>query len=82
MVFLTNNMEWAVSSIGELYLARWGIEVFFKQIKKTLKVCDFLCHTAGMPSAGSYGRPFCSISYSAYKARWATGLTASSASSP
>ncbi len=36
MVFITNNMEWAASSIGELYQARWGIEVFFKQVKQTL----------------------------------------------
>lgn len=44
MVFITNNMEWAASSVGELYQARWGIEVFFKQIKQTLQICDFLGH--------------------------------------
>lgn len=45
MVFLTNNMEWAASSVCDLYQSRWGIEVFFKQIKQTLKVCDFLGHS-------------------------------------
>jgi len=45
MVFITNNFQWAPSSVGELYQARWGIEVFFKQIKQTLKVCDFLGHS-------------------------------------
>ena len=45
MEFITNNMDWAASSVGELYQARWGIEVFFKQIKQTLKVCDFLGHS-------------------------------------
>lgn len=45
MVFITNNIEWAASSVGELYQARWGIEVFFKQIKQTLQVCDFLGHS-------------------------------------
>lgn len=45
MVFITNNTEWAASSVGELYQARWGIEVFFKQIKQTLQVCDFLGHS-------------------------------------
>ena len=45
MVFITNNTEWAASTIGELYQARWGIEVFFKQIKQTLQVCDFLGHS-------------------------------------
>ena len=44
MVFITNNTEWAASSVGALYQARWGIEVFFKQIKQTLQVCDFLGH--------------------------------------
>lgn len=45
MTFITNNLDWAASSVGELYQARWGIEVFFKQIKQTLKVCDFLGHS-------------------------------------
>lgn len=42
MEFLTNNMEWAASSICELYKSRWGIEVFFKEIKQTLQLSDFL----------------------------------------
>ncbi|MCP4207241.1 MAG: transposase, partial [Shimia sp.] len=42
--FLTNNLEWAASSIVELYKSRWQIEVFFKQIKQTLQLCDFLGH--------------------------------------
>ena len=45
MAFITNNMEWAASSICGLYQSRWAIEVFFKQIKQTLKVCDFLGHS-------------------------------------
>ena len=31
MEFLTNNMQWAASSICDLYKSRWGIEVFFKE---------------------------------------------------
>jgi IS4 transposase len=42
LTFLTNNMEWAASSICELYKARWGIEVFFKELKQTLQLGDFL----------------------------------------
>lgn len=42
LTFLTNNVEWAASSIGDLYKARWGIEVFFKQMKQTLQLGDFL----------------------------------------
>ncbi len=42
MEFITNNMEWAPSSICDLYKSRWAIEVFFKQMKQTLKLKDFL----------------------------------------
>jgi DDE family transposase/uncharacterized protein DUF4372 len=42
MTFLTNNFSWAASTVAELYRARWQIEVFFKQIKQTLQLTDFL----------------------------------------
>jgi IS4 transposase len=42
MEFLTNNLEWSAQSIADLYQARWQIEVFFKQIKQTLQLADFL----------------------------------------
>ena len=42
MVFLTNNLEWSAQSIADLYQCRWQIEVFFKQIKQTLQLADFL----------------------------------------
>lgn len=44
MEFLTNHLEWAGSSIVGLYKCRWRIEVFFKEIKQTLQLCDFLGH--------------------------------------
>jgi hypothetical protein len=46
MTFLTNNLEWSAESIAELYRCRWKIEVFFKQIKQTLQLADFLGTTA------------------------------------
>lgn len=46
MVFLTNNFDWQPSSVAELYRCRWQIEVFFKQIKQTLKLSDFLGNSA------------------------------------
>jgi hypothetical protein len=46
MVFLTNNTEWSASSIADLYRCRWQIEVFFKQIKQTLQLADFLGQSA------------------------------------
>jgi len=42
MTFLTNNFQWAASTVTELYRCRWQIEVFFKQIKQTLQLADFL----------------------------------------
>lgn len=44
--FLTNNFEWAASTVADLYRCRWQIEVFFKQIKQTLQLCDFLGNSA------------------------------------
>ena len=46
MEFLTNNLDWAASTVSDLYRCRWQIEVFFKQIKQTLQLCDFLGHSA------------------------------------
>jgi hypothetical protein len=46
MVFLTNNMEWSPASVADLYRCRWSIEAFFKQIKQTLQLADFLGHSA------------------------------------
>jgi len=45
MSFITNNTDWAPSSICDLYKCRWGVEVFFKQIKQTLQLADFLGHS-------------------------------------
>jgi hypothetical protein len=44
MTFITNNVQWSATSICDLYKARWGIEVFFKQLKQTLQLADFLGH--------------------------------------
>ena len=42
MTFITNNFDWAASSICDLYKARWSIEVFFKEIKQTLQLSAFM----------------------------------------
>ena len=42
LTFITNNMNWSPNSICDLYKCRWGVEVFFKQIKQTLQLADFL----------------------------------------
>ena len=46
MEFLTNNFAWAPATVADLYRCRWQIEVFFKQIKQTLQLCDFLGNSA------------------------------------
>jgi hypothetical protein len=46
MVFLTNNLEWSAQTIADLYRCRWSIEVFFKELKQTLQLADFLGHNA------------------------------------
>lgn len=46
MVFLTNNFNWSPATICDLYRCRWTIETFFRQIKQTLNLCDFLGHNA------------------------------------
>jgi hypothetical protein len=46
LVFLTNNLEWSAGTIADLYRCRWQIEVFFKQIKQTLQLADFLGQSA------------------------------------
>ncbi len=42
MTFITNNTQWSARTIAELYRARWTIEVFFKEIKQTLPLRDFV----------------------------------------
>ena len=46
MTFITNQLTWSPESVVELYRCRWRIEVFFKQIKQTLQLSDFLGTTA------------------------------------
>jgi len=46
MVFQTNNLTWSPQTIADLYRCRWSIEVFFKELKQTLQLADFLGHNA------------------------------------
>jgi hypothetical protein len=46
MVFITNNFDWSPQSVCDLYRRRWDIEVFFKQVKQSLKLGSFLGHSA------------------------------------
>ena len=42
LTFLTNNLEWAPRTVAELYRARWEAEIFFKEIKQTCQIRDFV----------------------------------------
>jgi hypothetical protein len=42
MTFITNNFDWSPRTIAGLYQARWAIELFFKEIKQTLQLRDFV----------------------------------------
>ena len=42
MTFITNNLDWSAHSVCQLYQCRWGVGVFFKEIKQTLQLADFL----------------------------------------
>jgi len=44
MTFITNNLIWSTWSVAELYRARWEIEVFFKEVKQTVQLVDFVGH--------------------------------------
>jgi IS4 transposase len=47
MVFLSNNFSWSAQTIADLYRCRWQIEIFFKELKQTLQMADFLGHSEG-----------------------------------
>jgi len=42
LVLLTNQMDFAASTIGRVYKDRWQIELFFKAIKQNLKIKTFV----------------------------------------
>jgi hypothetical protein len=42
MVFLTNDLKLAASTIADIYKERWAIELFFKALKQGLKIKTFV----------------------------------------
>src|SRR5699024_8884219 len=39
---ITNHRRWTANTIGELYKARWQIEIFFREIKQLLHIKSFI----------------------------------------
>jgi len=42
MVFVTNNLKLAASTIAAIYKERWQIELFFKALKQSLRIKTFV----------------------------------------
>ena len=42
MAFFTNNRDWSAKTVAELYRARWAVELFFKELKQTCQLHDFV----------------------------------------
>ena len=76
MVFLTNHFAWAAGTVAELYRCRWQIEVFFKQIKQTLQLADFLGNSANAVrwQVWSALLVYVLLRYQAFQSRWGSSF--------
>lgn len=77
MVFLTNNLDWSPRTVADLYRCRWQIEVFFKQIKQTLQLADFLGHNANAVRWQVWTAllVYVLLRYLSYLSKWAHSFT-------
>lgn len=77
MIFLTNNLLWSPNTVADLYRCRWEIEVFFKQIKQTLQLADFLGHNANAVRWQVWMAllTYVLLRYLSYLARWGHSFT-------
>jgi len=77
MVFISNNLDWSPRSVCDLYRARWDIEVFFKQVKQTLKLGDFLGHNANAIrwQAWTALLVYVLLRYAAHMSKWGHSFT-------
>ena len=77
MTFLTNHLEWSPRSVADLYRCRWQIEVFFKQIKQTLQLADFLGHNANAVRWQVWTAllTYVLLRYLSYLSKWAHSFT-------
>ena len=77
LTFLTNNLDWSPRSVADLYRCRWQIEVFFKQIKQTLQLADFLGHNANAVRWQVWTAllTYVLLRYLSYLSKWAHSFT-------
>lgn len=77
MVFITNNLSWSPRSVCDLYRRRWDIEVFFKQVKQSLKLTSFLGHSANAVRWQVYAAllVYVLLRYMAHLSEWGHSFT-------
>lgn len=77
MAFLTNNLAWSPRSVCDLYRRRWDIEVFFKQVKQSLKLSGFLGHSANAVRWQVYAAllVYVLLRYMAHLSEWGHSFT-------
>jgi hypothetical protein len=77
MVFITNNFAWSPKSVCDLYRCRWEIEVFFKQVKQTLRLSNFLGHSANAVRWQVYTAllVYVLLRFQAYLSQWGHSFT-------
>ncbi len=77
MVFITNNLAWSPQSVCDLYRRRWDVEVFFKQVKQSLKLSGFLGHSANAVRWQVYAAllVYVLLRYLAHLAEWGHSFT-------
>lgn len=77
MVFITNNFDWSPQSVCDLYRRRWDIEVFFKQVKQSLKLGSFLGHNANAVKWQVYTAlmVYVLLRYMAHLSQWGHSFT-------
>jgi hypothetical protein len=77
MAFITNNFDWSAQTVCDLYRRRWDIEVFFKQVKQSLKLGSFLGHSANAVKWQVYTAllVYVLLRYMAHLAEWGHSFT-------
>jgi hypothetical protein len=77
MTFMTNHREWSPQTVCDLYRRRWDIEVFFKQVKQTLKLTNFLGHSANAVRWQVYSAllVYILLRFQAYLSGWGHSFT-------
>ena len=77
MEFLTNNLQWSPQSVADLYRCRWDIEKFFRILKQTFQLADFLGNSANAVHWQIWTALllFVLLRYLAFLSRWQQSFT-------